>query len=110
MDYLFYGLIVWTTYLLVTMIPRYKNPAIKIFFNFLDIIFVLYLAGMFGYGNYLWFGDDAANSNNGSVCSFFTELFLIVTYIIFGVLALAMVTFIFRKLSSGGNDDNDEEN
>ena len=52
---IFYGLVIWATYLIVSIIPRYKNPAIKLFFNFLDIIFGIYLLGLFIFANFLYF-------------------------------------------------------
>ena len=101
---MFYGLIIWGTYILITIIPRYKNPAIKIFFNFLDLCFGFYLLGLFIYANYLYFHEKNDCEKNAPVYAFFTELFLIVNYIIFAIIILALFTFLFRRFSKAGPD------
>lgn len=103
-DLLFYGLVIWATYILVTIIPRYKNPAIKIFFNFLDICFGIYIFALFVYANYLYFHNSNDCQQKAPVLAFFTELFLIVCYIVFGILLLAILTFLFRRFSKHNPD------
>ncbi len=56
--FVFYGLIIWGTYLLISIIPRYKNDAIKVFFNFLDICFGLYLFALFIFANVVYYAKD----------------------------------------------------
>ena len=110
-DLVFYGLTIWATYLLITIIPRYKNPAIKIFFNFLDLLFGIYVFGVFVYSNVLYFDDNNDCEAKAPVLAYFVEVFLIVNYVIFVILGLSVVTWIFRKLSKQNPDDEyDEEN
>jgi hypothetical protein len=97
-DLIFYGLVIWSTYLIVTLVPQCKNPAIKIYFNFLDIVFGLYLFAIFLYGNILYFRPNDCSSHAPTL-SFFIELFLIVTWVIFIIIALAGVGYLFRLLS-----------
>jgi len=54
-DLIFYGLIIWATYLMIAIVPRYKNFVIKVFFNFLDFCFGAYIFGLFIYANILYF-------------------------------------------------------
>jgi hypothetical protein len=97
-DLTFYGLIIWATYLLISIVPRYKNPAIKIFFNFLDLCFGVYLFVLFVFANKLYFSTGFAQCyTEAPVQAFFTELFLYVTYVLFIVVALALVTFVSRR-------------
>lgn len=105
---IFYGLIIWGTYLLISVVPRYKNPAIKIFFNFLDLCFGVYLFALFIFANKLYFDENFKKCYTESpVSAFLTELFLYVTYVIFIILACALVTFVLRKFLRNQPDDNE---
>ena len=95
----FYGLTIWGTYLLITMIPRYKNPAIKIFFNFLDVCFGVYLFALFLLANILFFSKDNDCKDNAPVLNYFTQLFLVVTYFIFLILLVSLVTNILKRFN-----------
>lgn len=94
-DILFYGLVIWATYLLITIIPRYKSPSIKLFFNFLDLIFGLFLIITFIYANRLYYSEGFKTClTTAPVQAYFTELFLTVTTVIFSILVLSGVTWV----------------
>ena len=97
---------------MITIIPRYKNPAIKIFFNFLDLLFGVYVFGVFVYSNVLYFDEKNDCETKAPVLSYFVEMFLIVNYVVFVILGLSVVTWIFRKLSKQDMDSEeyDDEN
>ena len=57
-DLVFYSFIIKGTYLLITMVPKYKNRDIVLFFDFLDIAFYIYLFGLFIYSNILYFSSE----------------------------------------------------
>ncbi len=57
-DLVFYSLIIRGTYLLITMVPKYKNRDIILFFDFLDIAFYVFLFGLFIYANVLYFNEQ----------------------------------------------------
>jgi hypothetical protein len=108
-DLVFYGLVIWATYLLISIVPRYKNPAIKIFFNFLDLVFGIYLFVLFIFANTLYFSTGYETCFvKAPVLTFFTELFLIVTWVLFAVLGLAIIAFIFRRFSKSSSGDYEE--
>ena len=96
----FYGLTIWGTYLLITMIPRYKNPAIKIFFNFLDVCFGIYLFALFIFANVLYFSSKNDCHQKATVLDYFTQLFLFVTYFIFIILAISLVTNLLKRFNT----------
>ena len=102
-DLVFYGLILWGTYLAISIVPRYKNPAIKIFFNFLDLCFAIYLFVLFVFANKLYYAKDY-NKCTATVplSAYFTELFLIVTFAIFILLALALLSYLFKRIARKG--------
>ncbi|KRW98278.1 hypothetical protein PPERSA_01716 [Pseudocohnilembus persalinus] len=102
---LFYGLIIWGTYLLISIIPRYQNSAIKIFFNFLDICFGIFIFSLFIFANVLYRGKEFATCyQSAPVHAYFTELFLVVTYVIFSILALALISTIVKRFSKQNPD------
>lgn len=94
-DLIFYGLIIWGTYLFISIIPRYKNTAMKQFFNFLDICFGIYLFILFVYANTLYYKDEfqeCFQQTKAPIQAYFTQLFLVVTYVLFVIFALAIIT------------------
>lgn len=96
---------IWATYLIVSIVPRYKNPAIKLFFNFLDIAFGVYLFSVFAYANKLYFDKTWNCHEKAPIMAYFTESFLIICYGIFIILGLAVLAFIFKKCSKKGADE-----
>ncbi|CAD8091822.1 unnamed protein product [Paramecium primaurelia] len=94
----FYGLIIWGTYILITLIPRYKNAAINLFFNFLDICFGIYIGLLLFYGGRMYMASNDCKSE-APVLYFFLETFLLVNGIIFAILFLAFVSYILKRFS-----------
>ncbi|CAK90186.1 unnamed protein product (macronuclear) [Paramecium tetraurelia] len=73
----FYGLIIWGTYILITLIPRYKNAAINLFFNFLDICFGIYIILLLIYGGRMYQSPSDCQTEAPALF-FFLETFLLV--------------------------------
>ncbi len=103
----FYGLVIWATYILITILPRYKNPAIKIFFNFLDICFGIYVFGLYIYALVLFYSSDNDCEQKAPIYAFFIEIFLIVNTVVFSVLLLALISFLLRRWSKAQHDYED---
>ncbi|CAD8097369.1 unnamed protein product [Paramecium sonneborni] len=94
----FYGLIIWGTYILITLIPRYKNAAINLFFNFLDICFGIYLLLLLLYGGRMYYAPNDCQME-APVLFFFLEIFLLVNGIIYAILFLAFVSYLLKRFS-----------
>ncbi|CAK59515.1 unnamed protein product (macronuclear) [Paramecium tetraurelia] len=94
----FYGLIIWGTYILITLIPRYKNPAINLFFNFLDICFAIYITFLLIYGYRLYSSQNDC-AVEAPVLYLFLEVFMLVNGIIFIILGLAFISYILKRFS-----------
>lgn len=45
-DILFYGLLIWETFLIVSLLPRYRNENLRQFFNILDLLYGLFHISM----------------------------------------------------------------
>lgn len=75
----------------------------KIFFNFLDISFGIYILSLTIYATVIYF-----NSNNckmkAPVLSFFIEIFLVVNYTIVIVVIFSIFMVCFRNFSKSGYD------
>ncbi|CAD8179583.1 unnamed protein product [Paramecium pentaurelia] len=106
----FYGLIIWGTYILITLIPRYKNAAINLFFNFLDICFGIYILLLLFYGGRIYQSPNDCQTE-APVLFFFLETFLLVNGIVFIILFLAFVSYILKRFSKSSQvyDENKEE-
>lgn len=53
----FYGMLLWLTFILITMVQRIKNPIMKIFFNFLDISFGIYILALTFYATLIYLNN-----------------------------------------------------
>lgn len=83
------------------MLPKYKNPAIKIFLSFIDICFGVFVLILFCYANYIYFNKNfqQCEAKQAPILVFFIEIFLLVNYLVIGVLILSVFTIFLRKFS-----------
>ena len=77
----------------------------------MDLCFLVYLFVLFVFANKLY----CANNYNkckatAPLSAYFTELFLVVTYAIFILLALALLAYVFRRISRKGLVEEEEDN
>ncbi|KAL4487114.1 hypothetical protein ABPG72_001566 [Tetrahymena utriculariae] len=108
-DLVFYSQIIKGTYQLITMVPKYKNHDIILFFEFLDIAYYLFLFGLFVYANVLYFQAGFETCLiDAPIIAYFIQLFLVVTYFIFIVLVLSMITYLFRLASKSNVSEHDQ--
>ncbi|CAD8086829.1 unnamed protein product [Paramecium primaurelia] len=99
-----YGLIIWGTYILITLIPKqYAQIAINLFFNFLDICFGIYIV--------LIYQSPNDCQTEVPVLFFFQETFLLINGIVFIILFLSFVSYILKRFSKSSQvyDENKEE-
>ncbi|KAL4450967.1 hypothetical protein ABPG74_021289 [Tetrahymena malaccensis] len=104
----FYGLIIWATYQVITILPKYKNAAIKQFFSFMHGVFGIYMLAVFAYANLLYFDDAFVKNNctkNTPILAFFTTLFIIVGYVILIIFSMSFFSSIFKRFSKQNNDE-----
>jgi hypothetical protein len=99
-DLVFYGLLIWGTYLLVSIVPRCKNTSVLVFFKLMDLLFIVYLFVLFIVANKLYGAKAAHDVVVAPVHTFFTLVFLIVNYVIFVILALSLLTSLLKNASS----------
>lgn len=103
----FYGLVIWATYILITILPRYKNPAIKIFFNFLDICFGLYVLALYIYALVLYFSENNDCETAAPIYAFFINVFLLVNTVVFAILLCSLLSYGLRRWSKAQHDYED---
>eukprot|EP01016_Furgasonia_blochmanni_P016341 TRINITY_DN1939_c0_g1_i6.p1 TRINITY_DN1939_c0_g1~~TRINITY_DN1939_c0_g1_i6.p1 ORF type:complete len:258 (-),score=68.60 TRINITY_DN1939_c0_g1_i6:61-834(-) len=114
-DLLFYGLVAWSTYLLITLVPNYKNPALQKFFTILDIIYALMHFGLFIWGwrlrsSHLAYCGVSDNILVKSVPQFFLlELYLWFGLVIFILLVLGLVAWVVRRAAKPKKGLNETE-
>ena len=97
---LFYGFAVWTTYIIITILPKYKTKSLRFLFTFFDVVFALFSFTMFIYANILYFN----NANNcraaAPVLNFFIEMFLWFGYILFGIIIISLFMLCLKCLGN----------
>ena len=77
----------------------------------MDFCFLLYLFVLFIFANKLYCARDYTKCKaTAPLSSYFTELFLVVTYTIFILLALALLAYVFRRISRKGLEEEEEDN
>ena len=104
-DFLFYGLLFWAAFLLISLfIPRYKNENLRIFFNLFDIVYWLYHLAL------LIFTCTQFYNKGSKTCApqtyFLAQLYIYITgfalgMIVFGYGAWALRRFTKRSHGAG---------
>lgn len=107
---LFYGFLLWATYILITILPKYNNMTIKVFFNFLDVCFGIYILGLYSYALVLFSDKNNDCKENSPVSHFFIHVFIIVNSIVCGILAMSIFSFVFRKITKLAYEESFEKN
>ena len=73
--------------------------------------FLVYLFVLFVFANKLYSANDYTKCKAAApLSSYFTELFLVVTYAIFILLALALLAYVFRRINKKGFEEEEEDN
>jgi hypothetical protein len=83
-DFVFFGSLVWLTYLLISLVGKYKNANLQSYFNLLDYFFFAFHLAM-----WIWLVVIFAK-NEYLGCSSPVDMFGIV-YLVFGALAVLIL-------------------
>jgi hypothetical protein len=97
LDVLFYGLLLWITYLLITLVPRYKNQGLRFFFNLLDLIYAFFHLSLFIY-NVVELSDEDNDCNiRAPELQFFTLLYVVVVGITLSIVFLGFLIWVIKR-------------
>lgn len=92
---LFFTQVIKITYSLITLVPRYKNQDIVLFFKVLDFAYYIALIGLFIYANVLYFSEGfSACEATAPILTYFTEFFVLIGYIIVSVVVLIGLAYL----------------
>ena len=76
----------------------------------MDLCFLVYLFVLFVFANKLYSANDYTKCKAAApLSSYFTELFLVVTYAIFILLALALLAYVFKRLAKKGLTEEEDD-
>mmetsp|Transcript_22216 Transcript_22216/g.25727 ORF Transcript_22216/g.25727 Transcript_22216/m.25727 type:complete len:158 (+) Transcript_22216:45-518(+) len=97
LDVLFYGLLLWMTYLLITLVPRYKNQGLRFFFNLLDLIYAGFHLSLFIY-DCVQLGDaDSDCRTKAPELEFFTLLYVVIIGLTLSVVFLGFLIWVAKR-------------
>ena len=96
---LFYVLVIWMTYLIVTLIPRYTNPGFHLFFEILDIIYSVIHTGLFCWSCIILYEHQAHCGYDLSIKAqyYFIKVYYWCGIIIFGSLLLSVIIKTIKR-------------
>ena len=102
---LFFTQVIKITYSLITLVPRYKNQDIVLFFKVLDLVYYLALLGLFIYANVLYFSEGfSACATTAPILTYFTEFFVLIGYILVSVVVLIGLAYLIQIASHSSHD------
>lgn len=97
-DTLFYGLLIWATFTIISLIPRYKNENLRLFFNLLDLMYGLFHIALVIFGATIFYNDKAAVcAQIASQAWFLLQLYLLVTGVTAIIVIVGFGMWVFRK-------------
>jgi len=97
-DFLFYGLLIWATFLVVSLIPRYKNENLRLFFNLLDLVYGLFHVALVIYTAVLFNSKDASDcSRLAPQAHLLANVYIIITGFTAAVVILGFSLWVFRR-------------
>ena len=97
LDVLFFGLLIWTTYLLITLVPRYKNQALRFFFNLLDLIYALFHLSLFIITTIQLNEDDSDCKTKAPELNFFMLLYAVIVGIALAIVTLGFFIWVIKR-------------
>ena len=110
-DFLFYGLLMWATFLIVSLLPRYKNENLRLFFNIIDIVYGLYHLGLVIYAAVQFYSPKASDCVTlAPQTHFLAHLYILITGFTAGIILLGYLAWFSRKIfksNAGFQQQND---
>jgi len=97
-DLLFYGLLLWATFLIISLLPRYKNENLRTFLNLMDLLYGFYHIALVIYAGLNFYSDNAAECvDNAPQAHFLAELYIYITGATAAIVTVGFTLWIFRK-------------
>lgn len=97
LDVLFYGLLLWMTYLLITLVPRYKNQGLRFFFNLLDLIYAFFHLSLFIWSIIELSDADSDCTTKAPQLQFFMLLYVVVIGITLSIVLLGFFIWVIKR-------------
>lgn len=104
--FLFFGLLIWMVYLLLTLVVQFTNKVTRIFLSYLDYIFLAFMLVMAVWA-WFWLDVDANDTSCASRWPFWVMVFRIFA-LIAAVCVLATLTMSCLRRINAGAKSNDE--
>ena len=96
---LFYGQLIWMTYLIITLFPRYKNESLRLIFNLLDMLYGCYHLALVIYASIQFFHKKNDCTTAAPALNFLTELYIYVMIFTFSIILLSFIFWLIRKIT-----------
>jgi len=97
LDVLFYGLLLWMTYLLITLVPRYKNQGLRFFFNLLDLFYAFFHFSLFIFNVIALSDSDSDCATKAPELQFFALLYVVVIGITLSIVLLGVIIWVLKR-------------
>ena len=97
LDILYYGLMVWMIFLMITLISRFKNQGLRILFNLLDLLYALFHLALAISASVLYFGSKNNCSSYAPELQFFVGLYIFVIYFTFAIISIGLLFLLVKK-------------
>lgn len=98
LDLLFYGMLLWATFLIITLVPRYKNDGLRLFFNLLDVLYGLFHLGLVLFTASQYFASESNDCKEAAPQLFFLAgLYVYVTGVTAGIVAIGTAVWFVKK-------------
>jgi hypothetical protein len=96
-DFLFYGLLLWATFLIITLVPRYKNEGLRLFFNLIDLLYGVFHIALVVYAGTKYFSKDNDCGKFAPELNFLTNLYIWVTGIAGTIVLVGFGVWFFKR-------------
>ena len=103
-DFLFYGLLLWATFLIISLLPRYKNENLRTFLNLMDLLYGFYHIALVIYTAINFYSDKAKDCPaDAPQTHFLAELYIYITGTTAIIITVGFTLWIFRKFFKHSN-------